>query len=166
MTLTTREQKLVLVLPAMIVILVYALFPFRSQMTRKNQATLDEAQARAKAPTDLDVDLQRAKLLAAQKELDKQSKEFAAINDRWRSAAGKANGIPSRPERIEKLNELCSQAGLHVIEAMDGEAHRDERLFPSLETLAKELTALSENQQPRRWLIRFEGTYADVLMTL
>jgi hypothetical protein len=164
--MTPREQKLVLILPAMGVIAIYGLFWFRPQIAKKASAEREAVAARAKAPLMAEIQAQQAKLQAVQRELNQESQEFAAVDKRWRAAAGKDDRLPSRPQRIERLTEMFAQAGLHVIEAGDVESIREGKALPALDATARDLAELSENQQPRRWQVRFRGTYADVFATL
>lgn len=164
MAMTSREQKLALILPALAVIAIYGLFPFRYQYARKTQVNAEAA--RSKPPVKEVVLEQQSRLQVVQREIDDEAKQLATAEKRWQAAAGKGIGVPSWPQRIERLNEMFAAAGLQVIEAGDVESIRDNRGLPALDAAARELTELSENQQPRRWQVRFRGTYADVHATL
>src|SRR5262245_5144938 len=116
--MSERDKKLILIIPALLVLVAYGLFIFRSKYTELGQTRAQAKTAAERVPKAAEVNAQIASFAAKVKDLDAVRQNRDTMQTRLRALTGDG-ARSSRPERIEQLNALLLRSGLVVIESTD-----------------------------------------------
>lgn len=164
MNLTERDKRVVLLLPAILVVAGYGWFVFAGKYEEQTRLTRSLEEARARTPNAPQLQAQQRYLSQLLRGVSYQQAELEAARQKWLLAAGACTEPALRNERIEKLTRLLQRQGLRLLE--DGEVNtardRDVRLPIDLEPLARQMTQVSGAAPPQLRRIRLHGRYADM----
>ena len=155
MTITQRDRRLAVFIPAILVVCGYFLWArFTGKFTALTRAEAEMAKVEAAAPSE-DA-LLHQQLHVSQATQRTNAAAVTATEARERFLGTTAFADPShRAARIHKLTTLLSEQGLVVIEHTDADAGKD-RVPPSLDAFAKKLP-----NPPKLHRIKFLSRYLD-----
>jgi hypothetical protein len=168
MTLSERDKRVVLILPAILVVAGYGWFCFAGKHAESTRLEKSLEEARLRVPTREQLQAQQRHLTLLQRDIAGQQKELEAARQKWLAAAGQCAVSALRNERIEKLTSLLHRHGLSLIE--DGEAgtarDKEAKAPTALEPLAQQMGQISGQSPPQLRRIRLQGRYGDMLRAL
>ncbi|MCE9608292.1 MAG: hypothetical protein K8U03_25685 [Planctomycetia bacterium] len=161
---TPREQMLVMLLPALLVIGGYVLGYSRDSELKAASKSLEALRPSAVSP--MDVVAEKLKLENSQEKLDGVKKEKTEWDARWKSLGAMQITEPQlRTNALRQISKMLWDRGLYPFE--ESAATNSGDLPPSFQEALNRLN--KDNTSPgttRLWKIRFYGRYADVLETL
>lgn len=161
MAKSSREQVLVMALPAFAVLASYAYwfhFPAEAEL-EKTQKELTPLKQQA----DLSI-LQQKTIQVAQLRREKEVLEARRqeLENEWQAITGSSDDPARRNQRIENLTTLLQQHGLVVVEQAPSDGGKEGTLPPLLEGVAKRLAEGKGKQRPQIWRIRVQGRYTSL----
>jgi len=162
MSQSPREQQLLMVFPAFVVLAIYAYwfhFPVQADLEKTEKEL---------APLRTQADLTVLQMKTAQLANLRREKEVLLARKRdlendWRTMTGSSDDPARRNQRIENLTALLQRNGLVIVE--QAPADRDGQT-PALEAVAKRLAEGPGKQKPQLWKLRVQGSYANLQRTL
>ena len=162
MKMSERDRKLLLFIPAVLIIAVYFCFGFHKQREKLEQAESTLDRARAHAPTFRDFALVQKSLTELQHEIDTEKKTIASARVRCETAGGQCTEMLKRNGRHERLTSLLAREGLVVVEDIEAEGDKGTKLTPRLNSLSQSLTAMHTGCKPSLRRLRIQGAYAQL----
>lgn len=163
--LTTREQWLLRLLPAIIVGIGYGLYYQRGDELTAHEAALEAARMSAVTQDRVFVEQQRLNDLAAEAAKVKEEvaqfeklKTRTATGDRWQPVVS--------AEVFRRVTDLLWSHGLVDFREVSVESDRHKFPKPLQDILATMVPANKTLDKPRLWRVDFVGRYSEVLAAL
>ena len=163
MIATDRDRILMMILPALVIAVGYGLFFFRGQYRTHAAAQTALAEARVKSLPPNALAAQRSVQMRLEKEERELQAQLEALQAEWRYAAAFAAAPAQRTQRVEKLTALWKKHNVAVLEDTLAESHRDAKLSPAVERLAKKLAQDAGVPKLQERRIRIVARYHDLL---
>lgn len=154
-----REQWLVVLLPAAIVLLVYSLFFFRPQqrMIEETRTRLEEA--RRSATTEAELELTRTRLATLQREHSRIGQQIREHRSAVQEILGNFGKNPERFAAMERIDDLLLQ---HDIVLVSQELIDQQKLSQRQRDVLRDIEQRSDQLRLEYRRLRLEGGYAEV----
>jgi hypothetical protein len=168
MDTSSREKVLILLLPSLVVVIVFAYF--FSVPHYRMVAGLEKSikVAEAAVPSDVQVQVKLQQVASLRQDVDRLAKEEKSLVKTWDDAA--ALSAASRSDRLTRLLALLTRHDIHVIHhgPFDGGSTeiKDLKLSASQERLLKVLSEQGAKQPPQPRRLHLAGRYGDVARAL
>jgi hypothetical protein len=167
MQFTKRDQVLMILLPAIVVLAGYGYFFFNPKWTELNRATASLEDARTKAPgVQRQVQEAQVKLAAVQREVATTEKDKLKARQSWDQIVFPCANVVLHNDRVEKLNKLLAGRGLRLVEDAEADGNKEGKLGPALDGLSQQIATLSACPKPQLRKVRLVGKYLDLMAAL
>jgi len=167
MKLSEREQLLVTLLPAVVIVAAYVwLSPMFSG--GKPLGTLREEcdAARKSAVRPIDLMAQRAQVSTLKERIEALEKEKRELEGRVAETCGKLAGSRKRMRSLDALTGLFRRHGLSIVEDCPAGKDHEAKLPSAMAEATGRLMGRSQDQAGQVRCIHFVGRYMDVLAAL
>lgn len=152
----TREQLMVMLCPAFLVLAGYNYWYFRPAYQKHTSAEKSFVAAQSKAPQDLHrLEHLRADEKSVQAAVSALQQKLAARQSDWQTLQQKRQLVDTQVT-VERLGDLLRRQGLYVQEV----THVSTASVPP--SLRQSLTQLAATPEPAAWEFRVIGRYSDV----
>jgi len=167
MKLTEREQILVTLLPAAVIVAGYVwLSPMFSSGKPLGTLRDEYAQAEQDAVRSLELAAQRAQVATLKQQIAELEKEKRELESRMAETCGQLAGSRKRMRSLEALTGLFQRHRLAIVEDCPAEEGHDARLPAPMAEATGRLLGGSPQRAGQVRCIHFVGRYMDVLAAL
>jgi hypothetical protein len=160
MKLTDRDKQLVIWMPALALVIGYAMIVASAPNARVKRLRQQVAQARAMTPGQFDVGQYEAQLARFALELTTIKAESAKVQS--------AVSIPGSPANIRAAEQVAALLPRHHLALIEqsGVAMAPGEVLPVLQRLIVQYGEVKGPDLPAFWRVKFTGTYLDVVAAL
>lgn len=164
-TITQRDKVLLVVLPALAVLIVYAFVFTKAPMDRIRVVAAQVEAERLKAPKELDIAAERARAMQLERAVEKARAELQPLKEELGRLTASWTNSTERLLGNDMLSSLWSRHGLLLQEQTV--LTNVTSVTPALQQLADRARAtLGHGRYPVLWEVRLQGGFLDMLDAL
>jgi hypothetical protein len=164
-TITRRDKVLLVIVPALFIIIVYAYAFTKAPIQRLKALNAQVEAARTKAPRKIDVEAERVRGILLTRDLEKARAELKPLREELGRLTSSWTNSTDRLMGSDMLSALWVRHGLKLQEqtALTNQAI----LAPALQQLADRARAtLGPGRYPVLWEVQLQGGYMNMLDAL
>ncbi len=167
MKLTEREQLVVTLLPAVVIVAGYVwLSPVFSRGKPLGTLRQEYAEAEEAAVRPVELMSQRAQVSSLEKQIDELGTEKRSLQSRVEETCGRLSGNRKRIRSLDALTGLFRRHGLAIVEDCPAEDGHEVKLPAAMAEATDRLLSSSQERTGQVRCIHFVGRYMDVLAAL
>ncbi len=164
-TVTRRDKILLVVLPALLILIVYAFAFTKAPLERLRAITAQVDAARAGAPSEADIVAERARATRLSRDLERAKAELQPLKEELGRLTASWTNSTERLLGNDMLSTLWSKHGLLLQEQLV--LTNDTSVTPALQQLADRARAtLGHGRYPVLWEVRLQGGFLNMLDAL
>ena len=163
--MTRRDKVLLVVLPALLILIVYAFAFTKAPLDRLRAITAQVDAARVAAPSESDIVAERARATRLSRDLERAKAELQPLKEELGRLTASWTNSTERLLGNDMLSTLWSKHGLLLQEQLV--LTNDTSVTPALQQLAdRARTTLGHGRYPVLWEVRLQGGFLNMLDAL
>ena len=164
-TVTARDKLLLVVLPALLIVIVYAFAFTKTPLDRLRAITAQVEAERERAPKQLDIASEQARAKRLRRDLDKARAELQPLKEELGKLTSSWTNSTERLLGNDMLSSLWQKHGLLLQEQTV--LTNDAAVTPALQQLAdRARSTLGHGRYPVLWEVRLQGGFLNMLDAL